>query len=82
MVIRLVSHVVFCTPPVEEFIRDFLRTSPKSSSTIPYGIDIDRYHPPTPEERAFARQRLDLQDGHKVILFVGRLVEKKGFIYL
>lgn len=78
MVIRLVSHVVFCTPPVEGFIRKFLRISPQSVSKIPYGIDTDQYRPLTPEERLGARKSLNLQDGRKVILFVGRLVEKKG----
>ncbi|MFA4904319.1 MAG: glycosyltransferase family 4 protein [Desulfobaccales bacterium] len=77
-VIRLVSHVIFCTPPVEEFIREFLGISPNNATIIPYGIDIERYHPPTSEERALARQSLGLQNGPKVVLFVGRLVEKKG----
>lgn len=77
-VIRLVSHVNFCTPPVEDFIRESLKISPNSASRIPYGIDIERYHPPTLEERALARHCFDLQTAPKVVLFVGRLVEKKG----
>ena len=41
------------------------------------GRDPERFHPPTPEERAAARARLDLE-GH-VVLGVGRLEVAKGF---
>lgn len=77
-VIRLASHVVFCTPPVEQFIREVLKEQPNSASRIPNGIDTGRFRPSTLEERSLARQSLGIQNTHKVVLFVGRLLEKKG----
>jgi D-inositol-3-phosphate glycosyltransferase len=77
-VIRLASHVVFCTPPAEQFIRKVLRVQTNGASRISNGIDTERFRPPTPEERALARRSLGIQNAHKVVLFVGRLLEKKG----
>lgn len=47
-------------------------------SVVPYGVDIERYHP---EEQA-ARvpgAKATIPDGKKVVLAMGRLVYKKGF---
>jgi glycosyltransferase involved in cell wall biosynthesis len=43
------------------------------------GIDTAAFHPATPEERAAIRQRFALPQGRPLVLFVGRLVEKKGY---
>ena len=42
------------------------------------GVDIDRFVPPTPGERAAARAALGLDDGVVAIGFVGRLTRDKG----
>ncbi len=44
---------------------------------IPNGIDVDRYRPPEPGEREALRGRLGW-DARPRVLFVGRLVAKKG----
>ena len=40
---------------------------------IPLGVDVDRYKPANPEERARSRQSLGVRDDEVVILYVGRL---------
>jgi glycosyltransferase involved in cell wall biosynthesis len=41
--------------------------------TIPLGVDVDQFHPATPEERASWRSRLGVADDEVAVLFVGRL---------
>ena len=79
-VLRGASHLAFCTPAAEEFVTALLGRRPSSASTIPSGIDTERFRPPTPAERAKVRQDLGLPGSRRVVLFVGRLVEKKGAV--
>lgn len=76
-VLNAATCVVFCTPSAEEFGRRLLR-SPETSSSIALGVDTRRFHPPNPEERCQAHLRLGLPEAGQVVLFVGRLLEKKG----
>ena len=50
---------------------------------IPYGVDVDRFRPPTAERRGSHRaalsERYGVASGAPWILAVGRLVYKKGF---
>ncbi|MDD3287908.1 MAG: glycosyltransferase family 4 protein [Alphaproteobacteria bacterium] len=50
----------------------------KPIQIIPNGVDTRQYHPPILEKRAWLRQQFALRSGQPVLLFVGRLVEKKG----
>jgi glycosyltransferase involved in cell wall biosynthesis len=77
-VLRGAAHVVFCTPAAEDFCLGLAGRSLKAFSSIPVGVDIERFHPPSPEERYRARLNLGLPEGGPVVLFVGRLQEKKG----
>ncbi len=43
------------------------------------GIDTTAFRPAPPEERSAIRQRFELPHGRPLVLFVGRLVEKKGY---
>lgn len=76
--LRSASYIVFCTPTAEEFVKPFLGKRLGPSSAIPNGIDTGRFHLPSPLERATARQRLGVPESSRVVLFVGRLVGKKG----
>jgi glycosyltransferase involved in cell wall biosynthesis len=42
--------------------------------TIPLGVDVDRFRPATPAERAEWRSRWHVEDDEVAVLFVGRLV--------
>ena len=41
--------------------------------TIPLGVDVDRFHPASPEDRLLARRMLGVADDEVAILYVGRL---------
>lgn len=45
---------------------------------VPPGVDVSRFHPMTPDERAAARARLGLPSG-PLVVGVSRLVPRKGF---
>jgi D-inositol-3-phosphate glycosyltransferase len=77
-VLRSATRVVFCTKAAEQFAGPLLKGRTGKTSFIPNGIDTDRFKPPAPPERAYARENLELPDSARVVLFVGRLVEKKG----
>ncbi|MCC9077574.1 glycosyltransferase [Litorilinea aerophila] len=49
---------------------------------LPYGVDAERFHVVTAEERAIVRQQLGIASSQIVVSFIGRLVEKKGGEYL
>jgi glycosyltransferase involved in cell wall biosynthesis len=42
------------------------------------GVDLERFRPPTAEERATARARLNLDDEDRVALFIGHEFDRKG----
>jgi glycosyltransferase involved in cell wall biosynthesis len=77
-VLHRASRLVFCTPGAEEFAVALLGNRPANSVQIPYGIDTSRFRPPVLSERATAREAFGLCDARQVVLFVGRLVHKKG----
>jgi D-inositol-3-phosphate glycosyltransferase len=77
-VLRSASHIVFCTPAAGEFVRALLPHSAPPSSVIPNGIDTRRFRTPSLSERERARHELGLPSKGPIVLFTGRLVEKKG----
>ncbi len=76
-VLRSASQVVLATPTAEAFVRGLLGGPPAGEAVVPVGIDVRAFRPPTAAERAAARAALGLGPG-PVVLFAGRLVEKKG----
>jgi glycosyltransferase involved in cell wall biosynthesis len=77
-VLRSATHIAFCTPAAQEFVTALLKGVRFASSHIPYGIDIERFRPPTLAERASVRRQWGVPESKKIVLFAGRLVEKKG----
>ena len=45
---------------------------------IPNGVDLDRFRPPTADERRAAREALGLLQDEHVVLFVGHEFDRKG----
>jgi D-inositol-3-phosphate glycosyltransferase len=64
-----------------ENVQSFLRARGVPQARILFasnGIDTAAFRPAEHEERATIRQRFGLPQGRALVLFVGRLVEKKG----
>jgi glycosyltransferase involved in cell wall biosynthesis len=60
-----------------------LGCDPEKIETIPYGVDTILFQPDASRMSKLRRRLKDnLKGGEKILLAVGRLVEKKGFIYL
>ncbi|HSB10355.1 MAG TPA: glycosyltransferase family 4 protein [Blastocatellia bacterium] len=76
--LRSATHVVFCTSAAQQFASALLNGRVANTSYIPNGIDTGRFRPPSQSERASAREMLKLSEPARIVLFVGRLVEKKG----
>ncbi|WP_285814605.1 glycosyltransferase family 4 protein [Microbacterium sp. Marseille-Q6648] len=47
-------------------------------TVIPNGVDLDRFRPPTAEERARARAGLGVDDETDVVVFIGHEFDRKG----
>jgi glycosyltransferase involved in cell wall biosynthesis len=77
-VLRRVSHVVVATPAAEPLVAWLAPGVPPERSSFPIGVDTERFRPPSGAERRAARTRLGLPPDPPVVLFAGRLVEKKG----
>jgi glycosyltransferase involved in cell wall biosynthesis len=77
-VLRRASRLVSATPAAEAYMTALLGGHPANAVPVPNGVDTVRFHPANPRERAAARERLGLEEARPVVLFVGRLVEKKG----
>ncbi|WES63887.1 glycosyltransferase family 4 protein [Microbacter sp. GSS18] len=57
--------------------RTYGRIRPRTV-VISNGVDLDRFSPPTPDERATARAQFQLDDEDRVALFVGHDFDRKG----
>ncbi len=71
------AAVTACSPDLAERAGR-LGARPAHTTTIPYGVDSDRFRPATPEERAGIRREFGLCEGERLVLAGGRLVHKKG----
>jgi glycosyltransferase involved in cell wall biosynthesis len=77
-VLRRVSWIVLATPAAADHVSTLVRSFSSHVSAIPNGIDTAHFRPASADDRRQARQRLGLPSQGPVVLFVGRLVEKKG----
>jgi D-inositol-3-phosphate glycosyltransferase len=73
--VRAADVVLACNERVAEEVARLGARGP--IEVVPNGIDVERFRPPTLEEKAAIRRDLGWDDRPRV-LFVGRLVEKKG----
>jgi glycosyltransferase involved in cell wall biosynthesis len=51
---------------------------PRKIKRIPHGIDTDRFHPVSSEEKSRLRQKIGFSRERAVVTYVGRLVSYKG----
>ena len=58
-----------------------LGADPARIETVPYGVDVDRFHPDA-TVRAERRRELNVNERVPLCVAAGRLVRKKGFEYL
>ena len=75
--LRHASHVVLATPSAAAYVNTLFAHGLAHTSTFPIGIDTLLFRPVSEEERRAARRSLGFSPETKLILFVGRLVEKK-----
>ncbi|MFN8061800.1 MAG: glycosyltransferase family 4 protein [Vicinamibacterales bacterium] len=55
---------------------------PSLATFLPYAVDLAAFQPPTPAQRARARDALGLATDTKAVAFIGRLSEEKGIVDL
>jgi len=55
-----------------------LGVPPERLAWVPNGVDVERFRPAAPNEKARARAQLGLAAGERVALYVGRLEHMKG----
>ncbi len=78
IVLGQASYIVYASPAAETYVPSLLRYGPRRACSIPPGIDLTVFEPRSPSRRDAARARLGLGADARVVLFAGRLVEKKG----
>jgi glycosyltransferase involved in cell wall biosynthesis len=52
--------------------------SEEKVALIPHGVDVERFRPASPEERAGLRARLSLPADARIVVYTGRLLRGKG----
>ncbi len=70
--------VVALSPSEADTLRQIYGRVRPPIVVIPNGVDLDRFHPPTPEERRKAREAFHLDDDARVMLFIGHEFARKG----
>jgi UDP-glucose:(heptosyl)LPS alpha-1,3-glucosyltransferase len=72
------SVVVALTDAEAETLRATYGTVRPRIEVISNGVDLQKFRPPTAEERAAARSRFNLGDEDRVALFIGHEFDRKG----
>ena len=75
--LRLADKIVVLSKEVERLVMD-LGLSRQQVVLIPNGVDTNYFRPPSSEEKATSRDRIDIAAGKTLALFVGRLDPAKG----
>jgi glycosyltransferase involved in cell wall biosynthesis len=77
LVLAGADRCVFISPSVQDYFTNLCRFA-RPPLYLPNGVDAEVFHPVGDEERRALRARLGLAADRRVLLFVGRFVEKKG----
>lgn len=64
---------------VNEEVKNWLRTNGKSVVTLMNGVNTHFFYPASEKRKRQIRKKYGLPVNKKIVLYVGRLVEKKGF---
>jgi D-inositol-3-phosphate glycosyltransferase len=75
---RQASSIVIYNKRVHEFLESHIVEDTRIVE-VPNGIDLNFFAPAEPNYRVELRRKYGIREGIKVILFVGRLVPKKGY---
>lgn len=75
---RIHRVVVVLTPRERDALRSVFGRVRAPTVVIPNGVDLQRFRPPTAEEREAARTLFQLEDEDRVALFVGHEFDRKG----
>ncbi len=77
--LRRMDVFIAVSTPVAEDTKELLGQSLRDRSVeiIPNGIDVDYWRPADEEERENARSNLGIKDNEIVLLYVGRMTERK-----
>ncbi len=75
---RIHQAVVALSPSEAHTLRRVYGKVRPEIVVIPNGVDLTRFHPPTPAERTHAREAFLLEDDARVVLFVGHEFARKG----
>ncbi|GAA4720008.1 hypothetical protein GCM10023216_05930 [Isoptericola chiayiensis] len=70
--------VVNLSPTEDDLLHDLHPGLRTTTAVIGNGVDLDRFRPPTPEQRKAARDRYGFGPGQRVVLFVGNEHDRKG----
>ena len=76
LMLSTAERVVFATGNVRDHMKHL--NPKKLQEVVPLGVDTDFYAPLTVAARAQAREKLTRDPAIPIILFVGRMVERKG----
>lgn len=76
---RYAQHVVAVTPRIKEVLVATLGIKPEKIAVIPNGANTDLFRPVSSKQ---ARERLDLDQAGRFVVFVGKLLAWQGLTYL
>jgi glycosyltransferase involved in cell wall biosynthesis len=81
LVLGKADQVAFISEAVRRHFSHFARFS-RPSIHLPNGVDTEIFHPVVAGTREAIRLGLGMHSGQRVVLYVGRFVEKKGLLLL
>lgn len=76
-VLSRATRVIFISASIREYFSKFVRVL-HPPEFFPNGVDTNVFRPISWADRVLLRKKLGIEPDHRVLLFVGRFVEKKG----